>query len=76
MQNGSGAGPERFFHVIGGRPDLDKDCPICKAHGTGGEKIMSGGPLGDVFVQMLSMGDLLRCPCPLCTKARENGLEG
>lgn len=73
MRNGSGD-PEEFFHIVGGRPDLDPDCPICKAHGAGGEKIVTGGPLGDVFMQMLSMGEMMRCTCPLCTKARENGL--
>lgn len=31
------------------------------------------GPLGEVIVQALSMGDLLRCPCPMCREARENG---
>jgi len=74
LHNGKGRDPEDLLHIVGGRPDLDPDCPICKAHGTGGEKILSGGIFGDVFVQMMTMGQMMRCQCPLCTQARENGL--
>ena len=74
LQNGDGRNPEKLFHIVGGRPDLDPDCPICKAHGTGGEKISSGGFFGNVFARIMSLGEMMRCQCPMCVKARANGL--
>ena len=68
-------GPQKFVHLIAGTPD--EDCPICRAHGLGVDK----GPQGKVgcadgaFVEELSMIDILRCPCPMCTAARREALE-
>lgn len=67
--------PEKLLHVLIGSPDED-NCPICKAHRTGGLDQAMDVDLGQVLVQELSLHDVLRCSCPLCVQARELGSEG
>ena len=65
--------PKQLYHVVGGRPWLDPDCPICRAHGITPEKFpgrdepYDGGLL---LVEVLALEDMLRCACPLCVQAR------
>jgi hypothetical protein len=49
--------------------DSDDDCPICKAHGIDPKK--TSGP----FIQNLSTSQILRCPCPMCSDARERFMD-
>ena len=67
--------PEKLIHVLIGSPDED-NCPICKAHRTGGLDQVIDADLGQILVQELSLHDVLRCSCPLCVQARELGSEG
>jgi hypothetical protein len=70
--------PEKIVHLIAGPPD--DDCPICRAHGLGKRK--GSGGQGEVgcsnadFVEELTLTDILRCPCPMCSAARKEVLEG
>jgi hypothetical protein len=66
-------GPKKMLHVVIGTPDRD-NCPICRAHAQ-----VEGGPAidgdeGPIRVQELSLSEMLRCPCPLCTQARQEAL--
>ena len=66
----NGDGEERLWHIVGGRPEGDDDCPICRAHG-----IDVGGLPDDVpmsFIQPLELDALLRCDCPLCQEVRRS----
>jgi len=67
--------PQKRLHVVVGIPDPD-NCPICRAHFPDpATKIFSDPEVGEVLVQVLSLGEILRCPCPLCTHARGEAIE-
>jgi hypothetical protein len=71
--------PEKFVHLIAGTPD--EDCPICRAHGLGLSKSADKGSQGNGgcsnadFVEELTLIDILRCPCPMCSAARKEVFE-
>jgi hypothetical protein len=68
--------PEKRLHVVIGTPDPD-GCPICRAHASGpGTKTISDDTGLEILVQELPLGDMLRCPCPLCAEARRELHEG
>jgi hypothetical protein len=66
----SARGPEKRLHVVIGTPDPD-NCPICRAHANAPAERIPGDEPGAILVQELSVSELLRCPCPLCTRARQ-----
>lgn len=71
----SAPSPEKRFHVVVGTPDPE-NCPICRAHfPDASSKIFSDPEVGEILVQALSLGEILRCPCPLCAEARGESLE-
>ena len=61
--------PDRFprdpslFHILIGRPD--EDCEVCRAHGLNAHELPEGTP-GMVVLNLGSLDEILRCPCPLC----------
>lgn len=64
---------KKMLHVVIGTPDLD-NCPICRAH----KAVVDQGVHGTnvpIRVQELHLNEVLRCPCPLCTQARQDVLE-
>jgi hypothetical protein len=66
-------GKEKRFHVVRGRPWLDPDCPVCRAHGI--TPVLFPGrdePGGDAFLilEILEPKELIRCDCPLCIRSR------
>ncbi len=63
-------GPEKMLHVVIGTPDPDT-CPICRAHAQAAGSPVMGGEHVPIRVQELSLHEMLRCPCPLCTEARQ-----
>jgi len=65
--------PQKLLHVLIGTPSPD-DCPICSAHAPGPNEI-SGHDGREIQVQELSLGEILRCPCPMCRQARERELD-
>ncbi len=67
MKRGKGD-RERRWHVTGGFPGMDDDCPICRAHGIDPE-------VEGLQIQELSLEQILRCPCPMCTNARIEPLD-
>jgi len=68
--------PERRLHVVIGEPDLD-GCPICRAHvPRPGTERVADPKVGEVLVQELSLSEMLRCSCPLCTESRRSLPEG
>ena len=74
MKQGT-SGPKKLLHVVIGTPDPD-NCPICRAHAQA-----AGGPVmddehGPIRVEELSLGDILRCSCPLCAEARRDAIGG
>lgn len=66
-------GPKKLLHVVIGTPD-EENCPICRAHAQGKPMEKVDSPLGPILVQELPVGDILRCPCPLCVEARQEEL--
>lgn len=64
--------PQKFMHLVAGTPD--DDCPICRAHRVGKAGKQEGGCSEAKFVEDLSVTDILRCPCPMCTAARQEVL--
>lgn len=52
-----------LFHILLGEPDAD--CEICRAHGLTAHDLPEGKP-GMVVLDMGSIDEILRCPCPLC----------
>ncbi len=62
--------PKKMYHVVIGTPDED-NCPICRAHNVGKGDQRHDGAGGPILVQKLSLTEILRCPCPLCTQARQ-----
>lgn len=69
MSEDSG-GPKKMYHVIIGTPDED-NCPICQAHAKG-RVDQTGDETGSLIrVEELCLSEVLRCPCPLCTQARQ-----
>lgn len=68
MKRGKGD-RKRTWMVSGGFFGMDDDdCPICKAHG------IHPGTEGPV-IQPLSLEEILRCPCPMCSNARIEPLD-
>jgi len=65
--------PQRMLHVLIGTPSPD-DCPICKAHAPGTNEI-SGPEDSEIQIQELPLGEILRCPCPMCRQVRERELD-
>jgi hypothetical protein len=65
MQRGKGD-PKRW-HVVGGFPELDDDCPICKAHGI--------DPQDGPQILPITLEEISMCPCPLCSSARVEPLD-
>jgi hypothetical protein len=57
-----GRDERRTWHVVGGFPELDDDCPICRAHGI--------DPKDGPQILPITMEEITMCPCPLCTNAR------
>lgn len=70
-----GGGPKKMMHIVVGTPDED-NCPICRAHTKESGDQIDGGPVGPILVQELQLHQILRCPCPLCLKARQDGIGG
>ena len=66
--------PERFLHIRIGTPDED-NCPICKAHARTGREPIGADAEGGILVEELSLHDILRCPCPLCARARTDSMD-
>jgi hypothetical protein len=68
--------PEKRLHLVFGEPDPEH-CPICRAHVPGpGSKSLSDEEVGEILIQVLSLGEILRCSCPLCEAVRREPLEG
>ncbi len=64
---------KKVLHIVGGKPWLDPDCPICRAHGMDAEMFPGGGgdfDEGLMIVEIMALEDMLRCDCPLCSRAR------
>lgn len=57
-----GKDERRTWHVMGGFPELDDDCPICRAHGL--------DPKGGPRILPITLEEISMCPCPLCANAR------
>ncbi len=69
MKKGS-PGSKKMFHLVIGTPDLD-NCEICRAHAQAAVDPVIDGAVGPIRVQELPLSEMLRCPCPLCTQARQ-----
>lgn len=67
MKRGKGDRQRRWM-ITGGFSGADDDCPICKAHGIHPEA-------EGLQIQELSLEQILRCPCPMCTDARIEPLD-
>ncbi|HYE98587.1 MAG TPA: hypothetical protein VEJ18_06725, partial [Planctomycetota bacterium] len=67
-------GPDRILHILIGTPDED-NCPICKAHAKTGRDPVGGDPAGGILLEELRLHDVLRCPCPMCARARMDSLD-
>ena len=68
-------GPEKRLHVVIGEPDPE-NCAICRAHGVAPlDEGIPGENAGGIQVQELSLGEMLRCPCPLCNELRQGEAE-
>lgn len=67
--------PEKILHILVGTPNED-DCPVCRAHRALAADPAVSGPWGPVFVEVLPLRQILRCPCPLCEQARQGGIGG
>ena len=63
--------PKKLVHVVIGTPDED-NCPICRAHAMTAADPGIDGAQGTIRVQELSLSEILRCPCPLCTQPRQD----
>lgn len=64
--------PEKRLHVVIGTPDPD-GCPICRAHAKApSDEAISGRKADGILIQELSVGEMLRCPCPLCVQTRQD----
>jgi hypothetical protein len=63
-------GPKKMLHVVIGTPDPD-NCPICRAHAQAAGGPVTDGEHGPIRIEELSLGDILRCSCPLCVEARQ-----
>lgn len=70
MTKGS-SNPKRMLHVVIGTPDPD-NCPICRAHAQAAVGQEIDGDKIPIRVQELPLSEMLRCPCPLCTQARQD----
>lgn len=66
-------GPKKMLHVVVGTPDRD-NCPICRAHAQAAGGPLIDGEHGPIRLQELLFSEMLRCPCPLCTQARQDGV--
>jgi hypothetical protein len=64
-------GPKKMVHMVIGTPDMD-NCEICRAHAQAAVDPVIDGADGPIRVQELSLSEILRCPCPLCTQARKD----
>lgn len=64
------AGPKKLFHLVIGTPDED-NCEICRAHAQAAVDPVIDGDNIPIRVQELPLSEMLRCPCPLCTQARQ-----
>ena len=73
--NGPQESPERMLHLLIGSPDPE-NCEICRAHALApGDPETPVDPVDPgILIQELSLGHTLRCPCPLCTEARQGEL--
>lgn len=60
------------IHLVMGKPSLDPDCEVCRAHGLDPEVFAEEeGPFGGVWiVEMEPLDELFRCHCPLCSQIR------
>lgn len=65
--------PKKMLHVVIGTPDRD-NCPICRAHAQAAVDPVIDGDSIPIRVQELPLSEMLRCPCPLCTQARQEAL--
>jgi hypothetical protein len=66
-------GPKKLLHVVIGTSDRD-NCPICRAHAQAEVDQGIDGADIPIRVQELHLSEVLRCPCPLCTQARQDAL--
>jgi hypothetical protein len=66
-------GPKKMLHVVIGTPDED-NCPICRAHAQAVVDPLIDGDHGQIRIQELPLSEMLRCPCPLCTQARQEAM--
>jgi hypothetical protein len=62
-----------LFHILLGEPD--ENCEICRAHGLKAHDLPEGTP-GMVVLELGSLDEILRCPCPLCRQIDFEPLEG
>ncbi|MBV8879835.1 MAG: hypothetical protein JO332_07730 [Planctomycetaceae bacterium] len=67
------AGDPSLFHILLGEPD--DDCEICRAHGLNAHDLPEGKP-GMVVLDMGSIDEILRCPCPLCRQIDFEPMDG
>lgn len=57
------------FHVVAGKPWLDPDCPVCRAHGIPAQELFPEGAREDdglLIIEVESLDPYRRCGCPLC----------
>ena len=66
-------GDPSLFHILLGEPD--DDCEICRAHGLNAHDLPEGKP-GMVVLELGSLDEILRCPCPLCRQIDFEPLDG
>ena len=66
-------GERSLFHILLGEPD--DDCEICRAHGLNAHDLPEG-KAGMVVLDMGSLDEMLRCPCPLCRQIDAEPFDG
>ena len=67
------SGDRSLLHILLGKPD--EDCEICRAHGFKAHDLPEGKP-GMVILELGSLDEILRCPCPLCRQLDAETAEG
>jgi hypothetical protein len=46
----------------------EDDCEICRAHGI--DRLLGPEDGPQIVIMEMGVGEILRCPCPLCSQAR------
>ena len=67
------SGDRSLLHILLGKPD--EDCEICRAHGFKAHDLPEGKP-GMVILELGSLDEILRCPCPLCRQIDSESFDG